>query len=163
MFIHYPDENNSLVPGRCGSDFKTINFKIILQNINRAIALRWMPQELINEKPKLVLVKAWCHQTTRLTWPNVESDLCHHMISLGPSELTYCQLDHWDIKSWLEFKIKDLVSKRYFWNCHLRNIDYFRQTSRGGRCENWITYFSLVDHRDRSPWLPRTHCLLLHI
>ena len=46
----------SLAPGRCGSNFKSIIFKLIIQNSNLGtfceIALRWIPQNFINEKSK---------------------------------------------------------------------------------------------------------------
>ena len=46
---------NSLAPGRCGNNLKSIIFKLIIQN-NSSLgthcetALRWMPQNLTNEK-----------------------------------------------------------------------------------------------------------------
>ena len=49
---------NSLAPGECGSSFKSITFKLIIQNSGAdtywEIALMWMPQNLIDEKWKLV-------------------------------------------------------------------------------------------------------------
>ena len=58
---------NSLAPGRYGNNFKTIIFKLIIQN-----CLRWRPQNLINEKSTLVQVMGWCHQATS----NCLSQLC---------------------------------------------------------------------------------------
>ena len=53
---------NSLNPGRCGDNFKTV---IIMQNSNvgtySEIVVRWTPQNLSNDKSTLVLVMAWCH------------------------------------------------------------------------------------------------------
>ena len=45
---------NSLVPGRCGCNFESIIFKFIMQSSELGsrceIALRWMPQNLTDEK-----------------------------------------------------------------------------------------------------------------
>ena len=68
---------NSLAPGRCGSNLKTVTFKFIsridILIISCEIALRWMPQDLIDEKSKLVQVMAWCRQAPShclsLCWP----------------------------------------------------------------------------------------------
>ena len=53
--------------GRCGSNFKSIIFKLIMQDTSlgtrREIALRFMPQIFIN-KSTLVLVMAWCRQAS---------------------------------------------------------------------------------------------------
>ena len=50
--------------------------------------LRWMPQDLTDDKSTLVQVMAWCHQTTsHYTWISVDQDLQCHMASLGPNEL----------------------------------------------------------------------------
>ena len=58
----------SLAPGRFDSDSKTVFFNIIIQNSSLGtcceFALRWMPQNLINEKSTLFQVMAWCHQAT---------------------------------------------------------------------------------------------------
>ena len=55
---------NSLVPGRCGSDFKSIIFKLSIKNSSLIsscqIPLRWMPQNLTFEQSTLVQVMAWC-------------------------------------------------------------------------------------------------------
>ena len=56
---------NSLAPG---SNLKSIIFKFIIQNYSLGtyswITLRWMPQNIINEKSTLVQVMAWGHQAT---------------------------------------------------------------------------------------------------
>ena len=60
---------NSLAPGRCDSDFKSITSKYMLQikfiSNSCKIALRWMPQITFDDtgKSSLVLV-AWCSQAT---------------------------------------------------------------------------------------------------
>ena len=57
---------NSLVTRRCGSKFKSIIFKLIIQKASldtcHEIALRWMPWNCTNEKSTLVPVTAWCGQ-----------------------------------------------------------------------------------------------------
>ena len=70
---------NSLAPGRYGSNFKSIIFKIIIQNSSLGAhcesALGWMSLNLINERSTLVLVMAWSHQATSnyqdQCWPRV--------------------------------------------------------------------------------------------
>ena len=58
--------------------------KLIIQNSSLGtlceIAFRWIPQNLSNEKLTMVLVMAWCHQSTRLSWADVDPDLCCHMV-----------------------------------------------------------------------------------
>ena len=51
-----------------------------------------MPMDLTDGKSTLVQVMAWCHQQQAITWANVDPDLCRHMVSLGPNELT-----HWSL------------------------------------------------------------------
>ena len=57
---------NSLVPGRCGRNFNSILFKLIIQNsilgIHCEITFRWMSHNLTDEKSALVQVMAWCLQ-----------------------------------------------------------------------------------------------------
>ena len=69
---------SSLAPGRCGNNMWSIILKFIIQHSSLGstcrIALRWMPQNLTNEKSTLVQVMACC---------------CHPMMtqaSLGLSE-----------------------------------------------------------------------------
>ena len=50
--------------GKCGSNFKSISFKLIIQNSCREITVKWIPQNLTNEKSTLVQVMACCHQAT---------------------------------------------------------------------------------------------------
>ena len=56
----------SLAPGRF--KFRLAIFKPILVNggwgISYEIALRWMPQDLTDDKSTLVQVMTWCHQAT---------------------------------------------------------------------------------------------------
>ena len=44
-----------------------------------SIALRWMPQDLTNEKSTLVQVTVWCSRQQAITWANVDPNLCRHM------------------------------------------------------------------------------------
>ena len=59
-------EINSLAPGRCDNDFKSIIFKLIVQNksldTHCEIALRWMAQNLYNEKSASFKYWLGCHQ-----------------------------------------------------------------------------------------------------
>ena len=56
-----------LSPRNCGDNFKSILFKLFIQNSRlgaHSKSARWMPQNLISEKPTPVQVMAWCHQAT---------------------------------------------------------------------------------------------------
>ena len=62
---------NSLVPGRTECDSKNGIFNLVLPCLLIGIfryshdsALRWMPQDLTDDKSTLVQVMAWCHQAT---------------------------------------------------------------------------------------------------
>ena len=59
---------NSLPPVRCGCNFKNIIFKLIVQNDSLGTCyetvLKWMQQNLANEKSTLLQMMAWCHQAT---------------------------------------------------------------------------------------------------
>ena len=59
---------NSLAPGRFQFNIRYIIFKLTLGNggwgISYEIALRWMPQDLTDDKSTLVQVMAWCRQAT---------------------------------------------------------------------------------------------------
>ena len=63
-YMHHLGEMsyNSLAPARCGSNFKCIIFRLIIQNsglnTHYEIALRWMPQNCSYEKSTLVQVMA---------------------------------------------------------------------------------------------------------
>ena len=50
--------------------------------------LRWVPQNTIHDKSKLVQVMAWCRQATRHYLNHVDPDPCRHMASLGRNELS---------------------------------------------------------------------------
>ena len=59
---------NSLAPGTSQCDSKNVIFNLVLlTGIFRSShdnALRWMPQDLTDDKSTLVQVMAWCRQTT---------------------------------------------------------------------------------------------------
>ena len=85
---------NSLTPERFGYDYKNVIFSLALQTgIFRSFydnVIRWMPQDLTDDKSTLVQVMAWCRQATSYylsqCWPRsmltqiyADPDLCHHM------------------------------------------------------------------------------------
>ena len=109
---------NSLAPGRCGSKFKSVIFETI-QNSSLdtccEIALKWMLQNLTNEKSTLVQVMAWCRQATS---HYLSQDLCYHMVSLSHNELNGTTM-------WREYKPKAnsfLENVAVIWNN--RNLEY---------------------------------------
>ena len=53
---------NSMAPGRCGSYFRSMIFKLNVHNGHSL--LRWMPHNLTNEMITLIQVMAYCHQAT---------------------------------------------------------------------------------------------------
>ena len=65
---------NSLATQRCGSDFKSIGFKIIIENssfrTHNEIAPMGMPPNHTNEQLTLVQVMVWCRQAY---WPRFMS------------------------------------------------------------------------------------------
>ena len=76
-----------LAPWRCGNKYKTICFKLNIQNSSMGtcneICLRWMPQNLTNEKSTLIQVLAWCPKATNhylsQCWPRTMMvSLCHN-------------------------------------------------------------------------------------
>ena len=68
--IEYPSKThfNSLAPGRFHFYIRKVIFKLTLVNggwgISYEIALRWIPQDLTDDKSTLVPVMAWCRQAT---------------------------------------------------------------------------------------------------
>ena len=58
---------NSLAPGRSECDLKNVIFNLVLLIgifSSHDNALRWMPQDLTDDKSTLVQVMAWCRQAT---------------------------------------------------------------------------------------------------
>ena len=96
---------NSLPPGRCSCRSKCVIFKddliIGAFNISNKMTVRWMPQDLIGDRLKLVHVMAWCRQAlshnlnqcwpssvmwydiSRVQWVYMNSiDWCGHCITV---------------------------------------------------------------------------------
>ena len=75
--------------GECYSNFKYLISKHIIQigilGTLCNIALRWMPQNLTNEK----CFREWLDPVRQqvITWVNVNPELCRQMVPLGHSEL----------------------------------------------------------------------------
>ena len=70
-------EFNSLVPGRCGNDFKSVIIEHVLLikfTSTCEIALSWIPQNTFDYKWTLVQYQA-------TTWANVDPDWCHYIAS----------------------------------------------------------------------------------
>ena len=73
----WPSEINSLAPGRSKCDFKNVIFNLaLLIGIFKSSydkVLRWMPQDLTDDKSTLIQVMAWCRQATshylKQCWP----------------------------------------------------------------------------------------------
>ena len=67
IILHTIVTINSLAPGRCGSNFKYVLSKHMLQikfMSTCEIAVRWMPKNAFDDKATLVQVMARCHQAT---------------------------------------------------------------------------------------------------
>ena len=79
-------------PGKFEWNFRHVIFKQILVidgwGISCEIALIWMSLGFTDDQSTLVQVMAWCRQATSHYLNHVDPDLCHHMASLGHSELT---------------------------------------------------------------------------
>ena len=95
---------NSLAPGRFRFNFRKVIFKLTLVNcgwgISYEIALRWMPQDLTDDKSTLVQVTAWCRQATShylsQSWPR----------SMSPNGVTGPQ---W-VNSWFGTKVPNKIT-----------------------------------------------------
>ena len=80
---------------RCGNNFKSIIFKLIIQNSSLAthceIVPRWMQWDIANEKSTLVRVMVWCRQAPshylRQWWPGSMS-----LFGLTRPQWVKCQL-----------------------------------------------------------------------
>ena len=70
--------SDSLAPGRCDSNFKSILLKLIIHKISwdtcYKIFLRWMPNSMIRSQQL---------RQQAITWHCFDNDLCHHMTLLG--------------------------------------------------------------------------------
>ena len=75
---------NSLAPGKCCCNFKSVIFKVIsmidIWSTSCEIALWWMSKHLTNDQSTLVQVMAWCHQATShylsQCWPIYMTPYC---------------------------------------------------------------------------------------
>ena len=83
-----PQMANSLSPGSCGSDCKSLMFRLIIPNSHFGaccgITLGWMPQHIFSDKSTLVQVMAWCCLASKpclnQCWPRFKSPYvitCH--------------------------------------------------------------------------------------
>ena len=76
---------NSLFPGRCGGNFKSVIFIwwIDILHVSCKIDFSYMPQISTDDKSTLVQILARCHQATscdpRLCWP----DLWRHKVTMS--------------------------------------------------------------------------------
>ena len=50
---------------------------------------KWMPQDLSDDRPTLVLLMVWCHHVKAITWTNVDQVPWRHTTSLGTDGLKY--------------------------------------------------------------------------
>ena len=73
---------NSLAPGRCGCNFKSIIFKLVMQNCQLGTHCE-LPSIHATKPPFLRN-----QQIGFVTWASVDPDLCCQMVSLGHNELT---------------------------------------------------------------------------
>ena len=107
---HFKDQItyfNSLAPGWCGNNLKSVIFKLIIQNKSWCtyceFAPGWMPQSLTNEKSILVHVQSGNNPHSKvhgahlgptwgpmkiaiwesIIWPHIDSNLYRHMTSVG--------------------------------------------------------------------------------
>ena len=82
---------NSLAPERSECDSKNVIFNLVLLiGIFRSShdnALRWMPQDLIDDKSRLVQIHGAVRQLA-ITWAYVDSFPCHLVASQGHNELS---------------------------------------------------------------------------
>ena len=105
------------------------------------IALRWMSQNLTNDKSTLVTIMACC---------NVYWDICHHMASLGHNESTYYVLN--DFEATL---FNDLL--HYSLNSYWIQYSWLNDNSFS-RC----TWYECSLYHWTHSWVPNKHlCLLL--
>ena len=86
---------NSLAPGKCGSNFNSMIFKLIIQNSSLGtycdVTLMWMQLNLTNGKSTLAQVMAWCRQALSHYLGQCCPRFIRHMASLGHRKLTLYQ------------------------------------------------------------------------
>ena len=71
---------NSLVPGRCGSNFLTMILKLIIQNYSlrtrSEIAYWWMQPSLADTRSTLVQLMSWCRQSNKPLHEAMLTQIC---------------------------------------------------------------------------------------
>ena len=101
---------NSSAPGRCGSNFRSKNVKLIIQNSRLGsrceFGLRWMSQNLTNAKSTLVQVLAWCRQAPS-----------HYISQCWPRSMSLCGVTIGYIAAWTTWQ---QFCRRHF---HLRILN----------------------------------------
>ena len=114
--------HNSLTSGESGNNFKSIIFKLIIQNsglgICCEIALKWMPQKPANEKKTLFQVVAWCHQT---------SQYLSQCLPISMSEVFY--------------RVPAMFMSSYTVKCHYNKVYFLQNNHKRHR----IAHPSIVD------------------
>ena len=79
-------KSNLSVPWKlCGIDIKSENFKYILViNSNTPTKLlTWMPSDVIDDKPTIMYIFVWCHQSLRHWWKQYwSSSMMLHAVTI---------------------------------------------------------------------------------
>ena len=88
---------NSLTPGKFEWNFRHIIFKqnLVIDGwgISCEIALIWMSLDFVDDQSTFVQIWLGAIRQQAITGANVDPDLCRHMGSLGPNELTHWPTD----------------------------------------------------------------------
>ena len=79
---------NSMFPGRCSWNLKSLIFKLLsridIMGISSETSLWWMPRYLNDDLSALVQVMVWCCQATshymNQCWPSSMTSSCHNVI-----------------------------------------------------------------------------------
>ena len=145
-------EVNSLAPGRFQFNFRKVIFKLTLVNggwgISCQIALRWMPEDLPDDKSTLVQVMAWCRQATShylsqcwprsvspngVTWPQWVKWCCqhyrmghglHHTLKMGMMMMmtTMTMMTRWWRWQWMMMTPMTLTMAMPLWQYGIRDL-----------------------------------------
>ena len=78
-----------MFPGYKLRHFVKYNLIINGWGISREFTLKWLPQDLSDDKSTLVQVMGGAIRQQAITWANVDPDLCRHMASLGIDNTKY--------------------------------------------------------------------------
>ena len=107
--VTWPQWINSLAPGRGGSQFKTMNFKLVIQDnsfgAHCEIALMWMPQDLTNGKSTWLQVTAWCLQATSHYLIYVAM-WCHKSTMVKSDFRLSSEIETWFVKIYVRTQIE---------------------------------------------------------